>query len=137
MTGASTDKYTNFVYKFNVSHFHFFSTWKSFLIISKFSVCLEADVIALHGYPYNVFRQVVEMNVLPERAPLFNKNLLLLQCMISCVVLPSCLSVFASKQGGTCKRISLLTSPKNRDKLSTRQRRNILFFKVGLLKESL
>lgn len=36
-------------------------------------------------------------------APLFEKTLPLLQCLISCIALPSCLSVFASKQGETCK----------------------------------
>lgn len=55
-----------------------------------------AGVIALQDYPYSVFRQVVEMNiVLPEmvHVPLFDKNIPLLQCMISCVVLSSCLLV--------------------------------------------
>lgn len=77
---------------------------KLFFIISRLSVCLEAGVIALQGYPSSVFRQAVEMNnVLPEIAPLFEKTLPLLQCLISCIALPSCLSVFASKQGETCK----------------------------------
>lgn len=77
---------------------------KLFFIISRLSVCLEAGVIALQGYQSSVFRQAVEMNnVLPEIAPLFEKTLPLLQCLISCIALPSCLSVFASKQGETCK----------------------------------
>ncbi|XP_052678248.1 uncharacterized protein LOC128159220 [Crassostrea angulata] len=77
---------------------------KLFLIISRLSVCLEAGAIALQGYPSSVFRQAVEMNnVLPEITPLFDKNLPLLQCLITCIVFPSCLSVFASKQGETCK----------------------------------
>lgn len=53
-------------------------------------MCLGAGVIALQDYPYSVFRQVVEMNnVLPEMEPLFDKNIPLLQYMISCVVLSS------------------------------------------------
>lgn len=87
-----------------LSLFHFFFNMKLFFIISRLSVCLEAGVIALQGYPSSVFRQAVEMNnVLPEIAPLFEKTLPLLQCLISCIALPSCLSVFASKQGETCK----------------------------------
>lgn len=95
----------NLYIKDKSSHsFIFFFNMKLFFIISRLSVCLEAGVIALQGYQSSVFRQAVEMNnVLPEIAPLFEKTLPLLQCLISCIALPSCLSVFASKQGETCK----------------------------------
>lgn len=38
----------------------------------------------------------------PEKEPLLNTTIPLLQCMILCVYMPSCLSVFVSK-GETCK----------------------------------
>lgn len=94
----------NLYIKDKSSHSFIFFNMKLFFIISRLSVCLEAGVIALQGYQSSVFRQAVEMNnVLPEIAPLFEKTLPLLQCLISCIALPSCLSVFASKQGETCK----------------------------------
>lgn len=38
----------------------------------------------------------------PDKRPLFNKTIPLLQCMNLCLSMPSCLSVFVSK-GETCK----------------------------------
>lgn len=38
----------------------------------------------------------------PDKRPLFNETILLLKCMILCVCMPSCQSVFVSK-GETCK----------------------------------
>lgn len=72
--------------------------------ILKISVCIGAGAIISTEFSSSVFRQNVDMvNLVPDLEPLFIKNLPLLQCMISCVDLSSCLSVYASKQGGTCK----------------------------------
>lgn len=72
--------------------------------ILKISVCIGAGLIISKGFSSTVFRQNVDMdNLVPDLEPLFIKNIPLLECMISCVDLPSCLSVFVSKQGGTCK----------------------------------
>lgn len=66
--------------------------------ILKISVCIGAGLIISKGFSSTVFRQNVDMdNLVPDLEPLFIKNIPLLECMISCVDLPSCLSVFVSK----------------------------------------
>lgn len=75
-----------------------------FSTILRMSVCIGAGVIISKEFQSSIFRRNVDMdNLVPDLEPLFIKNIPLLQCMISCVDLPSCLSVYASKLGGTCK----------------------------------
>lgn len=75
-----------------------------FSTILKISVCIGSGVIISKEFQSSLFRRNVDMdNLVPDLEPLFIKNIPLLQCMISCVDLPSCLSVYASELGGTCK----------------------------------
>lgn len=73
-----------------------------FSTILKLSVCIGAGVITSKEFQSSIFRRNVDMdNLVPDLEPLFIKNIPLLQCMISCVELPLCLSVYASELGGT------------------------------------
>lgn len=67
-----------------------------FSTILKISVCIGSGVIISKEFQSSIFRRNVDMdNLVPDLEPLFIKNIPLLQCMISCVDLPSCLSVYA------------------------------------------
>lgn len=72
--------------------------------ILEFSVCIAAGVINSKGFLTSVFHQYVNMNnLVPDLKLFLNKNLLLFQCMFSCLYFTSCLSLFVSKHVGTGK----------------------------------
>lgn len=73
------------------------------LVIFTFSVTM---MISAFSEPNNLrvaYMQFFDIEFrVPENRPLFNETIPLIQCMVLCVSMQSCLSVFVSK-GETCK----------------------------------
>lgn len=73
------------------------------LVILTFSVTM---MISAFSEPNNLrvaYMQYFDIEFrVPDKRPLFNETIPLIQCMVRCVSMPLCLSVFVS-YGGTCK----------------------------------